>query len=52
MLFFIEQMPYVIKIIPVLEASNIKAEMGVFRVFGASLARCCLRLGGKQHVLL
>lgn len=45
-------MPSVIKMIPVLEASDMKAEMGALRVVGTSLARCFWRLSGKQHVLL
>lgn len=44
MLFFIEEMPSVIKMITVLEASNSKAEMGALRVFAAFLARCYRRL--------
>ncbi len=48
MLFSTEQMPFVIKMIPVLEASDIKAEMGALRVFGASLARRFWRLSGKH----
>lgn len=50
--FPIEQMPPVIKMFPVLEASNINAEIGALRVSSAPLDRCHRRLSGKQHVLL
>lgn len=52
MSLFTEQMPSVIKMVPVLEAPKSKAEQGALRAFGASLARCYRRLIGIQHVSL
>lgn len=49
--FFIEEMPSVIKITPVLKASHIKAEIGALRVSGTSLTIGGLLINSMFYLL-